>query len=563
MRFLRRRSGRPAPGRSAQGSTLQAMELERRELLTSVPSVNQLFNQYVPSDLKILNPITHQPLPYSVQHHVSINPTVSNPLVGNEGKIVAGTDRQGDKWTITVHGPGEVIVTDTSPNDGSLDDSIATIQLVGTNINKTYVTGTVIGSNEVQTDSTVEFNTLEDVSGVRSIMLNGFSLGETVAPATGTPNNTSTGIFLLGGVRTLQFNNIIAIVDTSTNDVPVNIIIGDPNNPLQVKPSIKLNSIFNTQFDSTATTVPALVPVTTPTVNIIVNGAIKNLNFISTTQDTVQASSQFEFPTVATTGRTSVQATSLGNLTVHGAATNLTASRSSVPFQSGFSSLASLNKATFQGPTDAVGLDVNGTIGSLTFAKGIGNTTNTFLGTTTGGDVPATGYGRPADQTSYAGAGLISGQVTAKKIGRLTILPSSVSTVPLEDPTFATKTVAVNGNAATNALIASATNIGHTVIQGNLQNTEIKAGFHYNSFAAGLEGTRAPSKIGKLKQTGDNISAVVSSTVRPGVNNVYGAPFTVHGPGKITGKQTGSNTNTGSLTPLGNSGAGYFARKKV
>ncbi len=42
---------------------------------------------------------------------------------------------------ITVHGPGKVIVTDTTPNDGVLDDDINTIQLVGTSINSTYVTG--------------------------------------------------------------------------------------------------------------------------------------------------------------------------------------------------------------------------------------------------------------------------------------------------------------------------------------------------------------------------------------------------------------------------------------
>ena len=48
-------------------------------------------------------------------------------------------------------GPGKVIVTDTTPNDGALDDDINTIQLVGTNIHDSYVTGNVIESNLVQT----------------------------------------------------------------------------------------------------------------------------------------------------------------------------------------------------------------------------------------------------------------------------------------------------------------------------------------------------------------------------------------------------------------------------
>ena len=56
----------------------------------------------------------------------------------NNGKIVSGTDREGDLWTITVHGPGRVIVTDTTPNDGVLNDDINTIQLVGTNLTTTF-----------------------------------------------------------------------------------------------------------------------------------------------------------------------------------------------------------------------------------------------------------------------------------------------------------------------------------------------------------------------------------------------------------------------------------------
>ncbi len=124
-------------------------------------------------------------------------------------------------------------------------------------------------------------------------------------------------------------------------------------------------------------------------------------------------------------------------------------------------------------------------------------------------------------------------------------------------------TVPFNGNAATNALITSATTIGQTRMVGNLQNTEIKAGFHYNSFAAGLQGTRAASKIGRVHQAGSNINGVVSSTVRPGLGRIYGAIGKVQGPGTISGSFTGTNTNTGGLTPLGNSGAGYYARHKV
>ena len=40
-------------------------------------------------------------------------------------------------------------------------------------------------------------------------------------------------------------------------------------------------------------------------------------------------------------------------------------------------------------------------------------------------------------------------------------------------------------------------------VVGDSVNSEIKSGFHYPSFAAGLEGTRAPSTIGPLRQNGN------------------------------------------------------------
>jgi hypothetical protein len=565
MRFNRRRSDRSDSARSRLGSSLET--LEGRTLLSQKGLA--IFGQYAPSDLPVTNPITHLPTPYSVEHQLLSNPSPQNPLLGNEGKIVSGLDRAGDKWTITVHGPGTVIVTDTTPNDGSLDDNIDTIQLVGTNINTTYVTGNVVGSIFVQTNSTVDFNRLTDAKGVRSVILNGFSLSQTVAPAAGTPNNLNTGIFLNGGVRYLEFHDINAPIDTSTNDNAVNVIIGDPSTPLKVQPTIKLDSIINTVFDSTSSTVPTNGPITSPTVNIVVNGQIKGLDFISATSDTVPAADQFNFPTVATTGRTSVQAISINTLEVHGAATNFTASRASVPFQNGFSGLSKLKKAHFAGPTDAVGLDVNGAIGSLSFDKGISNTANLFLGTTAdGAQIPATKYGVPADQTSYSGAGLIGGQVTATKIGQLKIGPSDVTTQspsnPAFDQLFGTNTltsVVQPGTAMANAVITTSGNIRHTKIVGNSISSEIKTGFHYPSYAAGLEGTRAASKIGKLKQTGSLLNSVTSATYRPFMN-VYGTSADTRGPGKITGNLNGRLVSTGGTTALGNTGAGFFARTK-
>ena len=92
-------------------------------------------------------PICSSPIRSRTSASCSTRPRLVNPNDPNSpGSHNAGQDRHrhdraGDKWTITVHGPGKVIVTDTTPNDGVLDDDINTIQLVGTNPRTTYVTG--------------------------------------------------------------------------------------------------------------------------------------------------------------------------------------------------------------------------------------------------------------------------------------------------------------------------------------------------------------------------------------------------------------------------------------
>ena len=105
-------------------------------------------------------------MPFSI--HGLVQQARQNPqaqFLGNEGKIVSGMDRQGNIWTITVHGPGAVIVTDTTPNDGMLDDSIDTIQLIGTDPNSTYVTGSTKASYRTPTDGTVLFQKLVATTG--------------------------------------------------------------------------------------------------------------------------------------------------------------------------------------------------------------------------------------------------------------------------------------------------------------------------------------------------------------------------------------------------------------
>ena len=142
MRCTRRRSDWSDSVRRRHVSHHPEALEDRQVLSTLLPSY---LSPWTPSDLPVTNPISHQR--ELVSERSLITPlNVNSPGLTNEGKIVSGTDREGNLWVITVHGPGKVIVTDTTPNDGVLDDDINTIQLVGTNPRTTYVTGNVQAS---------------------------------------------------------------------------------------------------------------------------------------------------------------------------------------------------------------------------------------------------------------------------------------------------------------------------------------------------------------------------------------------------------------------------------
>src|SRR5512135_410685 len=106
-----------------------------------------------------------------------------------------------------------------------------------------------------------------------------------------------------------------------------------------------------------------------------------------------------------------------------------------------------------------------------------------------------------------------------------------------------------NGNALTSAAIVSAGSIGRTTLVGNTSSSEIKAG---------LEGTRAPSRIAPIEQRGDSINSAVSAPYRP-YQHLYGTFLDTAGPGQLKG----ALYHTGGVTALGNQGSGFFARHKV
>ena len=569
MGSTRQRSDRPDSARRRQFHRPEQLE-SRLVLSAALPNFLSL---YTPSDLYVTNPITNQRIPISARDLMQHN-NPNSSILSNQGKIVSGTDRAGDQWTITVHGPGQVIVTDTTPNDGALDDDIATIQIINSSLQTTYVTGTVIASSRVLTSGQVLFDRLIANSGVRSIVLNGFDLSANVTPAV----DQTPGIFLYGGVQTLKFNDIDAIIDTASSGNPTvtgslpsgvsgtvdqapaitsaddaaftvgqfgsftitttgyptpaitetgslptgvtftdngngtatlagtpqegtlgtypltltaangispsatqsftltvnpqyQIVIGDPSTPLKVKPSIYLDSINNSVFDSTSTTIPT-APITTPSVLFSINGVVQNFNVVSMTQSPIPpnyiaqsqngtvkewtgvpqsgpipAGYQFEFNVVGTTGRTSLQALAINHLNVVGKATNFTAQRATTPFGSSLSGLKYIRKATFGGTADAVALDVNGPIGRLTFKRGLGDPTGVTNATETVANtnpnltpttvyLPATSYGVPLGSEGYPAHGLLGGVITAKKIKSLKVGPANYTTLTAQNPNF-------------------------------------------------------------------------------------------------------------------------------
>jgi hypothetical protein len=561
MSLPRKGSSRAERSRTERRLHCQPDTLEiRRVLQAGIPNY---LSPWIPSDLLVTNPITKEREIFLARNQV--NPYDPNSEgFSNEGKVVSGTDRAGDKWVITVHGPGKVIVTDTTPNDGALDDDINTIQLINTNPRTTYVTGNVIPSNTVQTNGDVLFNQLTAVSGVKSIELNGFDLSAAVTPAV----TSTTGVFLYGGVGTLSFNSILANIDTSISTAPYQIVIGEANTPLKQQPSIFLNNITNLVFDSNATTIPN-TPVTTPYVQFVINGVLRNFDIVSATQGTVPAGFQFEFPQYSTTGRTAIQATAVNKLTVHGSAKNFTVSRAPVPFSSEASGVSYLKKATFGGNADGVGLDVHGKIGSLTFKRGLGNPAGVYTAksASSGLLLPSTTYGTPPGTTGYPAAGLAGGTIRATSIGKLKVLPANVLVQTAQNPDFVQlgiqgyPTYAVSpGYSLTNATIITTGSIGSTSVVGTQLNSEIKTGFDYTAYVDGLEGTRGASQIAKLEQRGDLVNSDGSASFIP-ANNHYAHGTGTAGPGEITAHFVGGRFDTGGQTGLGNTGAGLFARR--
>ncbi|CAN5828139.1 hypothetical protein BH23PLA1_BH23PLA1_32020 [soil metagenome] len=563
----RRQAHRPRPSRPKLGASLET--LEPRQLLSAQfgtrfggvilpvePPGQPQYHEYHPLRRTVQH--HYPPVTWAVAHPIGSGPRELS-FLDNDGKVITGTTRAGDMWSITVHGPGVAIVTDITPNDGILNDEIDTIQLVGTDPHLTYVTGQVTAGPRVVTDGTIGFSRLIAAEGVASIILNGFVLRNTLLP----PQAGVPEIALLGGVQTLHFHAIDSISDVAA-ERPINIFIGDPTTPLTVRPSVRIDHIFNTAVDSRVGLVQGQ-PIIDPSVNIFVNGQIHTLEMLSvgapTPPDALLVS---QFSPVTYTGRTNVQAFGVQGLKVVGSARNFTLSRDGRPFENGFSGMNHLGHAHFGGNADAVGLDVsNGRIGQILFLRGLGNPT-----ATTNSLVFA---GRPLIEHGYPAAGLLGGVVSTQELGRAVIGPAELLLDHSSDPKFIQRRttgqvdyLARPGAALTNSIIATSGSIGDVAAVGNFRESRIAAGFDYPSFIKGLNPTRQPSQIARYHQRGDLIDSVVSSTYDP-VDGTFGTVNDVAGPGRIRGHFNGNlYRDPRSVDPpaFGTRGVGFFARQK-
>lgn len=504
----------------------------------------------------------------------------------------------GNQWTITVHGPGYAIVTDTTPNDGALDDDIDTIQIVGSNINSTFVTGSTTASTAVLSDGTVRFNRLIAADGVNSVVLNGFDLTSMVTPAV----TSETGVLLLGGARHLEFHDIIGLFDTDADPAPTpyRIQIGQPNFPTQVKTSIYLDSIYNSVFSGSGEALPA-GPITTPWVQFSVNGVVQEFSIVSATQSAfaelrhrVPAGDDPVLRRLARTGAAGQDGISVLLQHRRHDRPHLAASRGrqqaegpqlrrrtspphdTAPFTSSDSGLNRLNGADFRrvGRRRRPGRQRADQPPAVPPRPRRPQRRLHRHGVTPPDERTeprAPRHPAPRDDVRHPrGLDRLSRRRPARRgdppppnrrperrppANVSAIYSQSPAFVSLNRPNYPTPTVP--GMAITNSSITAGGSIGHANIEGNLLNSAVASGYDYQAHLQGLQAARRGSRIDSYRQQGDIINSTVTASADLNDTNP------VIRDGEITGNVAGKAYKTGGRNALGGYDSGVFARRKV
>ncbi len=579
MAHPRNRTSRPHSPR--RGVTARLESLEPKRLLTVTPhngAADVVFEALSPGTLSLYQPVApriidHFTTPVSAAGAATPFGRLRLDLLDNDGKTVSGRLRDGTDYSITVHGPGEVIVQDITPGDGVLFDNVDSITLIGTDPLRTFVSSTVSASPFVVSSGTVPFNKLYAPDGVASINLNGFVLtdvleefpvldaGDNVVPEPfldGIPDPDEANIYLPGGVGILDFAGIdgrfLTNVEAAADEL--NVVIGEPTSVLTRPAQIRIGQITNTVAD---TGIPSPVEFPTdPTVNIIVNGPLADFRTSSITRTPPTISEELLTTVVDTTGRTAIRATEIGSARVIGSANNTSFSRGATPFQGPFSGLGRAQSLQFGGNVDALAIDVDGPIGLLQFARGAGGLDAIQEPSDFGS--PRFGLGGP--NFGFAGAVVDAGSIGSFQSGpaeldfELPVAPQDRYLNRLDAATFIT----LPGQSLDGVVISSRGDIGHTRIDGTVYGSEFLAGHDLPQLFAGQNPIAGPSRLGPVLIDGDVVDSIFASSYAP-VDDIYGNGNDVAGDGSIDGQVVGNLFESAEATILGSQGTGFFANR--
>ena len=419
--------------------------------------------------------------------------------------------------------------------------------------------------------ATILFNELIASHGVKSIELNGFDLS---AAGHAAPSRTRPAIFLYGGVRNALVQQH-RCDDRHVGQHRPRTRSSSVTRPRRSRCSRRsiVNNITNLVFDSTATTIPT-TPVTTPTVQFMINGAIRNFDIVSaTTGDDPGRVPVRCSPSVGTTGRTAVQATAIDNLNVRGSAKNFTVSRSAEPFTSEASGLShpaqgDVRRQRRRGGHRRQGHDRQAQVQARTGQSGgrlHGHRCQTACSCRrrpTERHPGSTGYpgGGPAGRTRSG----------PRRSSKLSVGPANVLTQTAQNPTSSSltsrgirRTPVSPGYSLTNAVDR------HIGVDRQAQRRPAPSSTPRSRRASttprmspGLEGTRGASRIARLERSGDLVNSVASASFRP-ANNHYSHGTGTAGNGQITGRGHGRTGSTRAAkrgrwaTPV----PGCFARR--
>jgi hypothetical protein len=581
MPLQNRRTDSPRVLRSRNDVGRTVESLEGRELMATLASSQ--FKFYNTSDIPVQTK-WHQGSFQYPYHAAQAGPKQLMNL-DNSSRVLYGEDREGDQWVITVHGPGEVVVTDVTPNDGVLMDDIDTIQIVGSNPRTTYVTAQVTSSNRVLTDGMVRFQNLIAQNGVNSIILNGFTLAQTLPiNQDSSVQQPGVGIYLPNGVQTLQIADVEAFNDVSgtyaTN--PVRIIVGDASAPLRKAPIIRVGTIYNTMYDSTYDGVSP-VPQSTPTVSFEIYGPTHAITTNAITRQMPVAGLEARFPKSGSQGLTSIATTSIGQFQSIGGVNYTRIARST---SNAISTANAIDKAGLihvGGTADALSVSSNGPIRSLRLMRGLGDPDGTSTATQY--------YGTPAGQKGFPAYGYMGGQINASAINRInigaanTVMQVSNSPQNIQTTQGVTNYYPRAGAAMTNAAITTTGSMGtkpvHTgainhfgkrihsnatgvIVNGDMVRSEIASGFDYNQFVTGVSPVTGPSVVRGLRMRGSLVDSVISASYAPDTATLDFLDETDQvSPGAVQGGVYGPGLayDDGRGTALGRLGSGVFARR--